>query len=35
LAKALKLKLITEDKKLRRSFPNIAMNAKKYMDSLR
>lgn len=35
LAKALKLQLITEDKKLRRSFPNIAMNAKKYMDSLR
>ena len=34
LAKALNIKLITEDKKLRRSFPEIAMTAKKYMDSL-
>lgn len=34
LAKALNLKLVTEDKKLRRSFPEIAVNAKKYMDSL-
>lgn len=34
LAKALKLKLVTEDKKLRKAFPDIAMNAKKYMDSL-
>lgn len=34
LAKALNLKLVTEDKKLRRSFPDIAMSAKKYMDYL-
>ncbi len=33
LAKALNLKLITEDKKLRRSFPDIAMSARKYIDT--
>ena len=34
LAKALNIKLVTEDKKVRRSFPEIAMTAKKYIDSL-
>lgn len=34
LAKALNLKLVTEDKKLRRSFPELALSAKKYIDSL-
>lgn len=35
VAKALNLKLITEDKKLRRSFPEIAVTAKAYLDSIR
>ena len=34
LAKALNIKLVTEDKKLKKSFPDIAMSAKRYMDTL-
>lgn len=34
LAKALNSKLVTEDKKLRKAFPEIAMSPKKYMESL-
>jgi len=33
LAKALNLKLVTEDKKLRRSFPEFAVNVRKFVNS--